>query len=130
MVPVVNACTEDTIPDRVRNVPRIVSRNVPTTRLRFQSRSIPRRSCTITECRNAVAVSQGRNDAFSTGSHAQYPPQPSTSYDHHIPAMIAAERKPHDTSIHRRDSMAHSFAVASFEMIADIANAKGTDIPT
>ena len=30
-------------------------------------------------------------DAFSTGSHAQYPPQPSTAYDHHIPAMIARE---------------------------------------
>ena len=27
----------------------------------------------------AVAGSHGMNDAFSTGSHAQYPPQPSTS---------------------------------------------------
>ena len=40
-------------------------------RVRFQVLSIPRRSCTITECRKAVAVSQGRNDAFSTGSQAQ-----------------------------------------------------------
>ena len=38
---------------------------------RFQVFSIPRRSCTITECTNAVAVSQGRKDAFSTGSQAQ-----------------------------------------------------------
>jgi hypothetical protein len=29
--------------------------------------------------RNAVAVSHGMNEAFSTGSHAQYPPQPRTS---------------------------------------------------
>ena len=36
-------------PERVRNVPRIVSENVATSRLRFQTRSIPRRSCTSTE---------------------------------------------------------------------------------
>src|SRR5687768_4369727 len=118
------------MPLRVRNVPRIVSANVAVTRLRFQTRSIPRRSSTMAECRNAVAVSQGRNDAFSTGSHAQYPPQPSTSYDHHIPAMMAAERNPHDASIQRRDSLAHSFDVASLETMAPIANANGTDIPT
>ena len=37
-----------------------------------------RRSCTITECSSAVAVSHGMNAAFSTGSQAQYPPQPRT----------------------------------------------------
>jgi hypothetical protein len=67
----VNACTESSTPDRVRNVPRIVSENVAHSSDRFHTRSIPRRSCTITECRNAVPVSHGRNDAFSTGSHAQ-----------------------------------------------------------
>ena len=36
-------------PERVRNVPRIVSANVATSRLRFQTRSIPRRSWTSTE---------------------------------------------------------------------------------
>ena len=51
MVPVVNAWTDETIPERVRKVPRIVSTKVPTTRLTFQSRSIPRRSCTIAEWR-------------------------------------------------------------------------------
>ena len=56
----------------------MVREKVASTRDRFQTRSIPRRSWTITECRKAVAVSHGRNDAFSTGSHAQYPPQPST----------------------------------------------------
>ena len=75
----VKLCTELSTPDRVRNVPRMVRQNVATTSDRFQTRSIPRRSCTITECRNAVAVSHGSSDAFSTGSHAQYPPQPSTS---------------------------------------------------
>ena len=57
----------------------MVRENVAHSSDRFQTRSIPRRSCTITEWRKAVAVSQGRNEAFSTGSHAQYPPQPSTS---------------------------------------------------
>ena len=46
-----NACTESSTPDRVRNVPRIVSENVAHSNERFQTRSIPRRSCTITECR-------------------------------------------------------------------------------
>jgi hypothetical protein len=63
---------------RVRNVPRTVSANVPTIRDRFQTFSIPRRSCTNTECRKAVPSSHGRSATFSTGSHAQYPPQPRT----------------------------------------------------
>ncbi len=44
-----NAWTELITPDLVRNVPRIVRENVATSRLRFQTRSIPRRSCTSTE---------------------------------------------------------------------------------
>ena len=55
----------------MRKVPRIVSTKVATTSFMFQTRSMPRRSCTIAECRNAVAVSQGMKDAFSTGSQAQ-----------------------------------------------------------
>ena len=39
---------------------------------------MPRRSCSITECSNAVATSHGSRATFSTGSQAQYPPQPST----------------------------------------------------
>src|SRR5688500_14157449 len=130
MLPVVNACTDDRIPERVRKVPRIVSTNVATHRFSVHKRSMLRRSCTITECRYAVAVSQGRNEAFSTGSHAQYPPHPRTSYDHHMPAMIAADRNPHEASIHRRDRMAQSFCAASSDRMAPIANAKGTVMPT
>ena len=66
-----NACTDVTMPERVRNVPRIVRQNVAITSDRFQTRSMPRRSCTITEWMNAVAVIQGSSDAFSTGSHPQ-----------------------------------------------------------
>src|SRR5512141_3302894 len=130
MAPVVNACTDERIPERVRKVPSIVSTNVATQRLSVHRRSMLRRSCTITECRYAVAVSHGRNEAFSTGSHAQYPPQPSTSYDHHIPAMIAADRKPHDSRVQRRLSLIQRSAVTSPDSIAPTANANGTVIPT
>ena len=61
------------------NVPRMVSENVATSKLMFQTRSMPRRSWTITEWMYAVAVSHGRKLAFSTGSQPHTPPQPSTS---------------------------------------------------
>ena len=66
-----NACTDCTTPERVMNVPKIVRKNVTMTSTTFQTRSMLRRSCTITECRNAVAVNHGSSAAFSTGSHAQ-----------------------------------------------------------
>ena len=58
-------------PDRVMNVPRIERRIVITTSVTFHLRSIPRFSWIMIECRNAVPVSQGSSDAFSTGSHIQ-----------------------------------------------------------
>ncbi len=66
-----NACTDCTIPDRVMNVPKIVRKNVRITSVMFQTRSMLRRSCTMTECKNAVAVNHGSSAAFSTGSHPQ-----------------------------------------------------------
>ena len=66
-----NAWTDCTTPDRVMNVPKIVRKNVVMTSVTFHTRSMPRRSCTITECRNAVAVNHGSRPAFSTGSHIQ-----------------------------------------------------------
>ena len=44
-----NECTLLITPERVRNVPRIVRLKVATSSDRFQTRSMPRRSCTITE---------------------------------------------------------------------------------
>ncbi len=51
MVESLKACTESRTPDRVRNVPRMVRAKVAHSSDRFQTRSMPRRSCTITECR-------------------------------------------------------------------------------
>ena len=74
---VAKACTEVSTPERTRNVPisdsekvRIASRIVHTfSALRF--------SITTAECRSAVPASHGINEAFSTGSQNQKPPQPS-----------------------------------------------------
>ncbi len=69
--PSVKAWTLSRIPDRVRKVPNKVSTKVAITSSMFQVLSVWRRSCTMMECRNAVAVSHGRKLAFSTGSQAQ-----------------------------------------------------------
>src|ERR1700693_2316815 len=63
--------TLEITPLRVMNVPKIASRNAETTSVTFHLRSIPRFSCTMIACRNAVLTSHGSSDAFSTGSHAQ-----------------------------------------------------------
>ena len=65
------ACTELITPERVRNVPSMESRKVAKMSAMFQTFNMPRFSCIMTECRNAVPVSQGMSEAFSTGSHPQ-----------------------------------------------------------
>jgi len=67
----VNECTDEMTPLRVRNVPKMVSVNVRSTRTMFQTRSMSFFSWIMTEWRNAVDTSHGMNAAFSTGSHAQ-----------------------------------------------------------
>jgi hypothetical protein len=67
----VNEWTELKTPERVMKVPRIVSRKVASTSVTVQPLRTPLRSVSSAECSAAVAVSHGRNDAFSTGSHAQ-----------------------------------------------------------
>ncbi len=59
------------MPERVRNVPNSDRLYAVITSTMFQTRSIPRRSWTMIECRNAVDISQGISAAFSTGSQAQ-----------------------------------------------------------
>ena len=66
-----NEWTLSMMPLRVMKVPKMASRKVVTTSTTFHFRSIPRFSWIMMECRNAVPVSHGSSDAFSTGSHAQ-----------------------------------------------------------
>src|SRR5215467_16159639 len=82
-----NACTDCTTPDRVRNVPKMHRKKVAETRTMFQTFIMPFFSCIITECRKAVAVIQGSKEAFSTGSQAQYPPQPRAAYAQPCPSI-------------------------------------------
>ena len=49
MVDSLKECTLSSTPERVRNVPRMVRLNVAHSSARFQTRSMPRRSCTSTE---------------------------------------------------------------------------------
>ena len=70
-------CTEGTGPPRLMNIPIWAIENATAIRMMFHIRNIPRRFCTIIECTKAVIASQGMRAEFSTGSHAQYPPQPS-----------------------------------------------------
>src|SRR5690349_13663683 len=94
------------------------------TSARFHFFSIPRFSWIITECRNAVIVSHGKNDAFSTGSHAQYPPHPSSTYAHHMPRQMPIERNSHESSVHLRIATSQS-ASSRFESSAATAKANG-----
>ncbi len=61
----------------------------------------------IALCKNAVAVNHGIRPAFSTGSHAQYPPQPSSSYAQRPPRMRPNDRKKKQISIHTRTDDSH-----------------------
>ena len=66
-----NAWIDSRMPLRTRKVPISASVNVAQISDTFHTFSIPRFSCTMIECRNAVPTSHGISDAFSTGSQAQ-----------------------------------------------------------
>ena len=65
------AWIESRIPERTRNVPSTARMPIASASEMFHTFSIPRRSWTMIECRNAVPVSHGISEAFSTGSQAQ-----------------------------------------------------------
>src|SRR5437870_10476139 len=90
------------MPLRVSRVPKIDMIKVRMINTIFQTFSMPFFSWTMTECRNAVPISQGIIEAFSTGSHAQKPPQPSSWYAHLPPSMIPILRNIHATIVQRR----------------------------
>src|SRR6476469_6707150 len=90
-----NVWIDEVKPERVRNVPTMQSTYVRATRETFQTFSIPFFSCTITECRNAVAVSHGISAAFSTGPQPQKPPQPISSEAHLAPSSMPTPSASH-----------------------------------
>ncbi len=75
---VANAWTDDSTPDRTRNVPSSDSENARIASSTVHDLKLPRFSVTASEWISAVATSHGMNDAFSTGSQNHQPPQPSS----------------------------------------------------
>ena len=65
-------------------------------------RNTPRERLAISVCRKAVPVSHGISEAFSTGSHAQYPPHPSSWYDHWAPSSIPTASNAQELNPHNR----------------------------
>src|SRR5688572_31946478 len=67
----VKECTDETTPLRVMKVPKMDRQKVMRISRRFQTFIMPFFSWIIPEWMNAVMVSQGISEAFSTGSQAQ-----------------------------------------------------------
>ncbi len=124
-----NACTELITPVRVMKVPKREREYVRMIRIIFHRFSMPRFSVIITECRNAVPVSQGISIAFSTGSQPQKPPQPRTSYAQRPPRTRPMERKIQAKSVQRRVVIIHSSFLDWPVISAAIANANGMTKP-
>ena len=73
-----NACTEIMTGERVKNVPNRLNEKAAIASRTVQLLNMPRRSVTANECSNAVVISHGMNEEFSTGSQNHHPPQPSS----------------------------------------------------
>ena len=124
-----NEWTDWITPLRVMKVPISVSSHVSQISTMFQTFSIPRRSWIMMLWMNAVAVSQGRNEAFSTASQAQKPPQPNSIYAHCEPSKTPSPRNIHATSVHLRIILIQVLPSCPVTSAAT-ANANGTVMPT
>ena len=105
-------------------VPSRASENAVTINDAFQTFNIPA-LLDLDRVQNAVVISHGISDAFSTGSQAQYPPQPRLAADQRAPSAIPIVRNVHAMSATRveRIQLASSRRVIS----APIANANGIE---
>ena len=95
---------------------------------RFQRGRLPLRCCKISVCNSAVAVSQGISELFSTGSHPQYPPQPSSRYAQRAPSKMPMPKKYQENSVQRRISFSHPALILPAQS-APNAMANGTTKP-
>jgi hypothetical protein len=119
------ACTELAWPERVRYTPSNDVVHAAPTRPAATRPSRPVRSCIWATCRNAVVIIHGIRAAFSTGSHAQNPPQPNSTYAQRAPASMPTARRHHDAFIHGRMNASH--VASSSPVIARwIVDANGT----
>ena len=72
------ACTEVRTPERTMKVPISENPKARMARRIVHAFRASRFSTTMAECSSAAEMSHGMNDAFSTGSQNQKPPQPSS----------------------------------------------------
>ena len=75
---VAKACTDVRMPDRTIKVPNRLREKVKIASKMVHDFKVSRRSTTMAECSKAVPASHGMNEAFSTGSQNQNPPQPNS----------------------------------------------------
>ena len=73
-----NVCTELSIPDLTKKVPHILRVNVVIDNITTHDVRAALLSSTTMQCNNAVNVSHGIKETFSTGSQNQKPPHPSS----------------------------------------------------
>jgi hypothetical protein len=89
------AWTDDVAPERVSAEPSKASRNGSTTAALPHPDSPRRPTCNAT-----VTASHGSSAAFSTGSHAQYPPHPSSAYAQCAPSTMPRPSNAHEHTSH------------------------------
>lgn len=118
------ACTDGVTPERVMYMPSAVSRNGNIAIDAFHPARRPPARCTSEEWRNAVAASQGRSEVFSTASHAQNPPQPSSTYAQFAPAAMPTVSAVQETHIQRRVTASQRWSTAPATRAATVV-AKG-----
>lgn len=113
------AWTDDVAPERVSAEPSTASRNGSTTAALPHPDSLRRPMCSAT-----VTASHGSRAAFSTGSHAQYPPHPSSAYAQCAPSTMPRPSNAHEQTSHgwMRDHRGRSSPIAG----SPSASAAGT----
>src|SRR5262245_55567744 len=117
------------MPERVIIVPKMQRKNDEATSTAFHTFIMPFFSCIMTECRKAVALNQGSSDAFSTGSQAQYPPQPRAAYAQLAPISTPTPWNNQVTRLQRRVVKIHASPFC--RVISEpMAKANGTTMPT
>jgi len=89
------AWTDDVAPERVSAEPSNASRNGSTTAALPHPDSPRRPTCNAT-----VTANHGSSAAFSTGSHAQYPPHPSSAYAQCAPSTMPRPSNAHEHTSH------------------------------
>src|ERR1044071_2896399 len=117
-----------TTPVRGRNPPKSERTHAIDAKRKFHVFNMSFFSCIAVECTYAAPINHAINAPFSTGSHAQKPPQPSLWYAQFPPNRIPALRNTHATSPQRLPLCLHP-VLGSRTNTAAVVKANGTKRP-